>query len=378
MPKPLVAIGNTIHLDQGWSMFAPSVLARSGWFVIPGKLKDGTEVDLYRHGAPVSWAKPPDILSTFRTERWREYLTVTYIFGSYKPFWPFYADYLCRTWNAHHANEKQLQSLRVVFMFKTTQGTDAVINVYHQKIMLTQQCIHSPRNVNRRAPIPWVDQNTRQPKFTGSFYPADAQSLRETVDRLISNAIPSRLPGSLVALVVPHASYMNSGTIAGNGYKCLDNDWETVILLGPSHHVAVKGAALWARGKFLTPLGRVPIDEALAAKLLKTSDLFRDRRFPHQNEHSLEVQLPFLQRRLGNFKIVPVLINTTNLNQCRRLGNAIAQVVRGHRTLILISTDLSHFPPSSIARSGDRTTLEALESMNLDQFDRTTREEMLA
>lgn len=367
MPEPIRALSNLVHLNQAWRMFAPPA-PTGGWFVIPGRLKDGTQVDLFRQGEPVVWTRPPS-KAWFENERWRRYM-FNYVFGKNKTFWPDYARYLCRTWNAAHTGQKRVESLEIVFMARKTPAPGQTAD-YVKKILLKQSCDET----SKRTPIQ-EDGSARPPAFAGKFYPSDAAALSRIVDSFVANAPSAALSGKLVAMMFPHAAYRYSGAVASYGYRQIDKDWSTVILLGPSHRVPVQGAAVWARGSFWTPLGPVAVDEALAKRLLGSSDLMKDLAVPHEKEHSLEVQLPFLQRTLGNFKIVPILLSTTDLSVCRQIGEAIARTIKGQKVLILISSDLSHYPDQETARQVDDVTLKAIEQRDPELVRRTAQELM--
>lgn len=166
MPEALRVLTNLTHLEQAWRMFAPPP-PTGGWFVIPGTLKDGTEVDLFRRGAPVSWEKPSR-RAMFRNERWRRYM-FNFVFGKNKAFWPDYAQYLCRSWNDGHAGLQQLQSLEIVFMARTTPPPGQAA-AYQKKVLLAQSCASTgPRQDTRSAPArafggpraPRLDADTR-------------------------------------------------------------------------------------------------------------------------------------------------------------------------------------------------------------------------
>ena len=149
----------------------------------------------------------------------------------------------------------------------------------------------------------------REPAVAGSFYPAEAKALQATVDGFLARAKTPPAEGKLLALVVPHAGYIYSGATAAHSYQHLRGSGvRRVILVGPAHRVAVNGAAIYSRGQWRTPLGEVPIDAQLAKQLLAAGAGVSDDPRPFADEHSLEVQLPFLQRTLGDFSIVPVLI----------------------------------------------------------------------
>ena len=166
--------------------------------------------------------------------------------------------------------------------------------------------------------------------------------------------------------MVPHAGYEYSGALAAEGFKTLTGNYSTFVLVGTAHHVGLKGAALIAHGSYRTPLGSVPIDEELAAQLLRESSAFEDRSDAQADEHSIEVELPFLQRRFHDFKIVPIVMNNEDPAAMRPVGEAIARAIRGKNIFLIISSDLSHYPPRDIARKADMTFLAALKRLDPD------------
>jgi hypothetical protein len=209
-----------------------------------------------------------------------------------------------------------------------------------------------------------VSAQERPPAVAGQFYPADPAVLGQTVDQFLAQAPHHKLSGTLVALVVPHAGYDYSGPVAAEGFRALEGNWPTFVLLGTAHHVGLKGAGLIAHGSFRTPLGSVPIDEALARRMLRESSAFEERPDAHAQEHSLEVELPFLQRRFHSFKIVPIIMNNEDPAAMRSIGETIARVLRGQNALLVLSSDLSHYPPRDTARLADLTFLRALERLD--------------
>lgn len=201
----------------------------------------------------------------------------------------------------------------------------------------------------------------RPPAVAGFFYPADPLLLRRTVDDLLAAA-----PGMPVlpkALVVPHAGYPYSGATAARAFAALRplaGTLRRVVLLGPTHRVAVHGIAVPGVDAFATPLGNVPIDRAALALLdglpqIVVSDA------AHADEHALEVQLPFLQRMLGHFALVPLAVGRTT-------PAAVAEVIEalwgGAETLIVVSSDLSHYLPYAVAREVDRDTAHRIEALD--------------
>lgn len=217
----------------------------------------------------------------------------------------------------------------------------------------------------------------RPAMVAGGFYPKDPAELARMVDGFLSHAKPPALPGEPLGILVPHAGYAYSGSVAAHGYKTIGKKVKTVILLGVAHRVPVQGAAVWSHGAFETPLGRIPVNEALSKKIMAASSLIRADTKPHENEHSIEVQLPFLQRTLGEFSIVPLLLNNDrDLEALREIGHAIAEGARGESVLLVLSSDLSHYPTSDLATLVDRTTLSSLGSFD-PLFVRDTSEALL-
>lgn len=199
-----------------------------------------------------------------------------------------------------------------------------------------------------------MDASSRPPAVAGSFYPADAGELGAMVDALLAAAGPATLPAPKL-LVAPHAGYIYSGSTAAQAYASLAPARATirrVVLLGPTHRVAVNGIAVPSVDNFVTPLGSIPVDQSAIASLadlpgLLVSDL------AHAREHSLEVQLPFLQRSLAAFSLVPLAVGHAPANL---VAAVIDRLWGGPETLIVISSDLSHFLPHAAAQERDRAT----------------------
>ncbi len=189
------------------------------------------------------------------------------------------------------------------------------------------------------------------------WYPASAAELRREVTGYIENAKVLDLPGDVVGLIAPHAGYYFSGHVAGAGYRHVrDGAYELVVLLGPDHTgAAMGGLAIPDYTAWHTPLGDVPVDVSLVTELER---LVSARRIRHDREHSLEVQLPFLQVALSSFRLLPVMMGSQLSQLCRMLGTTIAQLVRGKQALLVASTDLSHYYPEATAHELDRNTLQ--------------------
>jgi AmmeMemoRadiSam system protein B len=202
--------------------------------------------------------------------------------------------------------------------------------------------------------------NTRPAAVAGTFYPADASALRGAVDRLLAEAGPApREAAAFKALIVPHAGYVYSGPIAAAAYArvaAAAAGIRRVVLLGPAHRVPFRGLALPGVDEFATPLGRVAVDAAGAAAARRLPQV-ADNVLAHAAEHSLEVQLPFLQRVLGDFGLVPLVVGGAT-------GESVAAVLDllwgGPETLIVVSSDLSHFHPYREAQALDRSTANTI------------------
>ena len=209
----------------------------------------------------------------------------------------------------------------------------------------------------------------RRPAVAGAFYPGGASELGRVVDEFLKNADTpeTRVQGEVIGLISPHAGYTYSGQVAAYAYSALKGaQYDVVIVIGPSHRAPVEAAAVYTSGSFSTPLGTVEIDEGVAKALVETGDDFADDPGAHAAEHSLEVQLPFLQRVLHDFKIVPVVTRDLPPDRCEELGRALAGCVKGKKALFVASSDLSHYPAYADANRVDRETVESWKTMDLE------------
>ncbi len=207
-------------------------------------------------------------------------------------------------------------------------------------------------------------QNVRKPSVAGIFYPNEPARLRALLEYLLAAATPPTIPGKLRALIVPHAGYAYSGPVAATGYKLLQTTVKktspTVLLLGPAHYVYFQGAATLNVEGWQTPLGTVRAQQELIARALKREQL-RDNSAAHAPEHSLEVQLPFLQFIFCDIAIFPIL---TGECDHRVLAQILSQYLN-EIDLVLISSDLSHYYPQEEAISRDALTHEAIQNLDL-------------
>lgn len=213
----------------------------------------------------------------------------------------------------------------------------------------------------------------RKAAVAGGFYPGNKADLEKLVDALLAQAGPPAIKEPLRAIMVPHAGYVFSGPIAAYAYKELEGrDVRTVVLIGNSHRHNFAGIALYAKGAFETPLGLVSVDEAFAAKLLAADPAIQDRPEIHEDDHVLEVLLPFLQRVLKDFQIVPVLFGGDTSELARKFADTLSPLVND-KVLIVASADMSHYPPYAEAVTSDRKILAAIESGKTEALDATLR-----
>ncbi len=225
----------------------------------------------------------------------------------------------------------------------------------------------------------------RKPAAAGRFYPSSPERLSELVKGFLSDArkeMPVLSPDTkIVEILSPHAGFIFSGATAAHAYVELEGrDYDTVILIGPPHHVRVHGASVYCGDAFETPLGSVPVNTDLARRIASSSHLINDDERPHIQEHSLEVQLPFLQMVMKDFSIVPILI-MGNKDVLDSVAHAMSDVFREIReqhgsVLFIISTDLAHFPEKKDADKCDVEILQAFCTLDADLLLKKDKEIM--
>jgi len=226
--------------------------------------------------------------------------------------------------------------------------------------------------------------------MAGSWYPAGGEDLRRDVDGMLERA-RVKLPSaeSLVtrrteaaALVVPHAGYIYSGLVAARAYASL-GDWRPrrVIVVAPSHHECFNSACVWDPGnggngepRWETPLGGIPVDAEFCRRLIDASDSINGGMDGHREEHSLELQIPFLQRQLGDFELVPVAMGAQDSTLIGELGQALSDLRDEVPTLLVASTDLSHFHRLKEAEKLDARVLDYLRAMDHEGLERSLSE----
>jgi hypothetical protein len=202
--------------------------------------------------------------------------------------------------------------------------------------------------------------SVRPPVAAGRFYPADANELATTVDRLLAAAAPAPPEPELRALVAPHAGYIYSGAVAATAFAVLPPEVEElrVALLGPSHFVPLRGVAVSGADAWRTPLGDVTVDRDLRAAAVAAGAVVDD--LPHRDDHALEVELPLLQRRAGRgLRLLPAAVGGDATDEA-----VLAQLAS--QALVVVSTDLSHYHDDETARRLDRRTADAVLALDVD------------
>jgi AmmeMemoRadiSam system protein B len=217
-------------------------------------------------------------------------------------------------------------------------------------------------------------ERVRPAAVAGSFYPAEAEELKELLDDcFVASPLGPRgareVSPSLVGAMVPHAGYAYSGPCAAHLYASLDKNIRQVILLGVNHRGRGSSAALSAAEFWRTPLGEVPVDRAAGERLKSRIDFLAEDDRPHRDEHSIEVQLPFLQSVLREFAFVPLSLSYLTLEECRRLGEAVARAYEagtgaGTKTLLLASSDLNHYLSPKETERLDALALEKILALD--------------
>jgi len=202
----------------------------------------------------------------------------------------------------------------------------------------------------------------RQPAVADQFYDGDPTRLHYELGKLIG---PIKEARSAKAIVAPHAGYMYSGAVAGAAYAQVEVP-ETVIILGPSHTGVGSPAAVMAKGAWSMPMGTVPISEDLAALMVELSDYLEDDALAHTYEHSLEIQIPFLQYRQPNLSIVPVCLKDLSFSVCKEIGSTIAEAVKQVEkpVLLVASTDMTHYESREQAEAKDRLAIDKVLALD--------------
>ncbi len=201
---------------------------------------------------------------------------------------------------------------------------------------------------------------TRKPAHAGMFYPADSYQLKKMIEKYI---IASTRKQDIIGIVSPHAGYIYSGKVAGAVYSQIKT-CSVFIIIGPNHSGRGKKSAIMTEGKWIMPFGEIKINSSLAEKILSHSIFLEEDEKAHLYEHSLEVQLPFIQHLNSSAQIVPICMKDYSLNVCRDIGKAIANSVTEEKVMIVASSDMTHYEPQEIAEQKDKLAIEKI--LNID------------
>ena len=208
-------------------------------------------------------------------------------------------------------------------------------------------------------------KDIRSMAVAGMFYPRSPEALREMVESFLDEAETPHIQRNIDAIIVPHAGFIYSGQTAAYAYKAVkDSVYDIIILIGPNHRRTNLGTtSVYCRGGFQTPLGIMMVDEQAAMEILRFS-CSDDDMFAHQGEHSLEVQLPFLQIVQPHARIVPIVMSDDSPKGCKNLAKSIKTVLdnrKSEKILIVASTDLSHYHDDTTAKKMDALTIECIQ-----------------
>ena len=213
----------------------------------------------------------------------------------------------------------------------------------------------------------------RKAKVAGQFYTNDPKQLRTQLEGFFYNAVKRGDEGTLKALIAPHAGYVFSGQVAASAYNQIPKDarYDNIFILAPSHRVQLEGASIYSKGHYETPLGEVKVNRKLAEELIQNNSFFQFKEQAHEQEHSLEVQLPFLQYHVEKeVPIVPIVVGTHDPEVCRKMAAALKPYFEGNN-LFVVSTDFSHYPKARVAKEVDQATANAVISNSPEQFMET-------
>ena len=206
-------------------------------------------------------------------------------------------------------------------------------------------------------------EKIRESAIAGSWYPGDPKQLRDQIRGFLEKAASPPIQGELLGLVAPHAGYSYSGAVAAHAYKLLQKHrFDRVLIIAPSHRAHFPHASIYNLGGYRTPFGVVPLDTELVAEFYKYPEVVKYAPHADESEHSLEIQLPFLQEVLGDFRLTPIIVGSQDLEFCRSLARTIVEVCKGRKILIVASSDLSHFHPYAQARELDQIVIDRVAS----------------
>ncbi len=222
-------------------------------------------------------------------------------------------------------------------------------------------------------------QDDRPPSVSGAFYPSDPKELQDVISTMLSlvNTQVSINPEKLIGVVVPHAGYIYSGQTAAHAYSLVKNSTKReYVIIGPNHSSYPPETSIYPGGEWITPLGRSPVDAVMAEEIMERARGSKLDEKAHRKEHSVEVQLPFLQYLFdAEFTFVPIIMGDQRMEMAAYLSHGLMSMKK--LPLIIASSDLTHYEPLETARRKDRMLLDAVESLDLHRFYRTLEQNVI-
>lgn len=214
-------------------------------------------------------------------------------------------------------------------------------------------------------------QGKREALLAGSWYPKDPQALAGLIDHFLDNVPASTVPsGEIMAIIAPHAGYVFSGQVAAYAYKTIqEKNYQSVVIIAPSHQWAFDGCSIYMSGGYETPIGTASVDASLAADIASATG-FTYIEQAHKAEHSVEIQVPFVQKILPKAKIVPIVMGVPSEATVSRLAEGLKKATDGKKVLLIASTDLSHFLTKEQANQKDKETIELIRELKADEIIR--------
>ena len=232
-------------------------------------------------------------------------------------------------------------------------------------LLVLAACFGGSDELSGRAVKAGEDAEIQSSVVAGSFYPDDPGVLAGMVDRFLREAGDVEVPGSLVGIMAPHAGLRYSGPVAGYAYRVAKRgDYDTIVILAPSHHLSFPGVSALRKDRYRTPLGDVKIARELVDGLIARHALISFVEGAYAKEHSLEVQLPFIQRCGFEAPVVPLVMGRSDLRTARELAGILNQEFAGRSVLFIASSDMAHFHPYKASNRIDRFTLELIQGMD--------------
>ena len=211
-----------------------------------------------------------------------------------------------------------------------------------------------------------TNPNIRQPAVAGMFYPDKKLDLDREIAKYLENAPEIDVPGKILGIIAPHAGYMYSGGVAARAYRqILDYDIDVVVVISPSHREYFTEISVFNGSAYATPLGLIPVEKNLAMELADTnSQIILSEKGHRFEEHALEVQLPFLQKVLEDFQLIPIVMGEHSKDNINTLSNGLSTILKSKKALIVASSDLSHFYDASKAKSMDKIVHEKVAAFD--------------